>query len=350
MKILSLLLSLVAASCLLAQSNKITGGLTIRYDTRNSTPVKPGSVDTYTVNLMVAGSAVFNGTVVDTPQLIDGWVSKKVVQPRSLRFDLACDVVNPANPNQTLNIGKLLGRVPINSDGVYEYDRGDLAFNILPMGKAGGFTGKFTGSTRGKPLVRPPGWLENLKREAVSITRVRGGKTTTITLKKYDKMEFVNHILGAGPIQMYQPVTVAGDLFYDYDKSCWFLNNMTFQYVDGNQVKIDRLSGTIRWVESTKRKLTGEGEYQFDIRVNEPLASATAVFDPGASDEASFFQTDTSVPALTGTMKYKDTLRGDTTLASAVSVDLTGNSLTKQQIMVLAKLIIFSTIVPMNGD
>ena len=93
-------------------------------------------------------------------------------------------------------------------------------------------------------------------------------------------------------------------------------------------------------------------EYQFDIRINEPLPNENSSFSPPASgdDESAFFTTDNSVPGLTGTMKYQDTLRGDDTLASAVSIDLTGNNITKQQNMVLCKMVIFASVIPMNSD
>jgi hypothetical protein len=57
------------------------------------------------------------------------------------------------------------------------------------------------------------------------------------------------------------------------------------------------------------------------------------------------------VPGLSGTMKYKDTMNanGDT-LASAVTIDLNGNNITKQEVMVLGKVIIFASVIPMNSD
>jgi hypothetical protein len=50
-------------------------------------------------------------------------------------------------------------------------------------------------------------------------------------------------------------------------------------------------------------------------------------------------------------MKYKDTLKDDgDTLSSQVAIDLSGNNITKQQTMVLCKMIIFAAVVPMNSD
>jgi hypothetical protein len=327
----------------------IKGTVDIRYNSRNSETPTKGVQDVYSLDVNVANSAHFAGKITDTPLIIEGVFSKSVTQARSLYYDIGCDVVNPKNPSQTKNVGRMYGRVPIEESGAYRYDRGNLEVSVLPMGNAGGFNSKFAGSALGKPLVRPANWLDNLKRDAVNITRSVNGKTMTVTLKKYDKMEFRQHVLGAGPVQIYQPVTVNGEMLYDYDKFSWFFNNVTVQYAVGTSVKIDRLSGTIRWVESPQRKTNGEGEYQFDIRVNEPAPSESAAFAP-AADENAFFETDSTIPALVGSMKYKDTLRGETTLASRVTIDLTGNNLTKQQTMVLCKLIVFSAVVPMNAD
>lgn len=337
-----------------AQTNPpttIKGAMDIKYNTRQ-TPGTKGVQDVYTLNVNVANSALFHGTIADTPQIIDGWINKTVVQPRALKYDIACDVVNPKNAAQTKNVGRMYGTVPISSDGVYHYDAGSLTVDILPIGNAGGFSSKFGGLAFGKPLARPANWLDTLQRDAVNITRSVNGKTTTVTLKKYDKMEFRQHVIAAGPVGIYQAVTVNGELLYDYDKSCWFFNNVGVQYAENGIVKRDQLSGTIRWVESPQRKTTGEGEYQFDIRVNEPPPSASAAFETAVSDESSFFQTDNSIPALTGTMKYKDHFKpgSDTTLSSDVTIDLAGNNISKQQTMVICKVIIFSSVVPMNAD
>lgn len=329
-----------------AQTNSqlpVKGTIDIKFNSRqNPTPVK-GVKDIYIMNINVANSVLFQGTIEDTPQIIDGWVSKKVVQPRSLKYDISCDVINPRYMSQTKNVGKLSGNVPINSDGVYQYDQGTLEIAVLPIGNASGFASKFGGSTLGKPLIRPSNWLDTLKRDVVNITRNINGKNVVISLKKYDKMEFRQHVIAAGPVQIYQPVSVNGEMLYDYDKECWFFNNMTIQYADNNVIKIDRLSGTIRWNKK-------QNEYQFDIRINEPLSVATEVFDTKNTDESSFFETDTALSSLTGTMLYKDSKRGDTTMSSMVTVDLTGNKLTKQQVMYICKVIMFSSVVPMNSD
>lgn len=346
--ILTAVLALACAFGATAQTNTplpVKGTLDIKFNSR----VAKGQADTYSVAINVANSALFSGTITDTPLVMGGVMGNTVKQGRSLSYSIDCDVVNPKNPKQTRNVGRMNGIVPIALDGTYRYDTGSLEVSILPMGNAGGFTSKFGGTALGKPLNRPSNWFEKLKCEATSITRSVNGKTMTVILKKYDRMDFKQHVIGAGPVQIYQPVTVNGEMLYDYEKECWFFNNVTMQYADGGNIKIDRLSGTVRYVKSPQYKSNGESEYQFDIRVNEPPPNVSAAFETKASDESSFFETDTTVPALTGLMKYKDTVRG-VTLASAVTVDLVGNNISKQQLMALTKIIIFSSVVPMNAD
>lgn len=321
----------------------IKGNIDIKYNTRTQPGVK-GVKDIYTLNVNVGGGSLFQGTITDTPQIIEGYISKEVTQKRSLNYDVNCDLINPKNPSQTKNVGRLFGRVGIDSDGTYRYDTGNLTVDILPIGQGQQLSSRFGGTALGKPLSRPSNWMETLKCSTVNITRNINGKTTTIALKKYDKMDFRQHVIGAGPLIAYQPVTVNGEMLYDYDKSCWFFNNITMQYADNGVVKIDRIAGTIRWDKKTS-------EYAFDVRVNEPPPSNNNAFETSATtDESAFFETDSSIPALTGTMKYKDTTKGDVTLASLVNIDLTGNNINKQQVMALTKMIIFSAVVPMNSD
>jgi hypothetical protein len=323
----------------------VKGNIDIKYNSRAANVPTKGVKDLYTVNVNVCDSALFKGTITDQPQIIEGMISKSVTQPRVVGYDINLDVVNPKNPSQTKNVGRLFGIVPIAPDGVYKYDAGTLTVDVLPIGQAPGFSSKFAGSAIGKPMNRPADWLETFKGNAVSITRSVGGKQMTVLLKKYDRMQFQNVVIGAGPVQNYPQITVNGEMLYDYDKECWFFNNVSLMYGRNR----DTLTGTIRWVASPQRKSNGEGEYQFDVRVNEPPPSESAAF-AAPSDESAFFENDTTIPALVGTMKYKDSVRNDTTLASMVTIDLKGNSLTKQQVMALTKVIIFASVVPMNAD
>lgn len=329
-------LALVFALSALAQTNvplDIKGSIDIKFNSR----ITKGAKDVYSLKVNVGNNTLFQGTITDTPQVIDGWVSKKVTQPRSLAYDINCDVVTPT---RTTTLGHLYGKVGIDPDGTYRYDTGELLTDITFKGVV--YSGKFGGTTVGKPLTRPANYADTL-RQMVNIKRNVNGKTTTVSLTKYDKMDFRQHVIGgAGPIQIYQPVTVNGEMLYAYDKKCWFFNNVTMQYADGGVIKIDRLGGIITWSDKSNA-------YTFDIRVNEPPPKQDSG-EVATVDELSVFETDTTIPALTGSMKYTDSVRGGVTVASLVNIDLKGNNITKQQVMSLCKIIVFSSVVPMNSD
>ena len=355
-KTIALFLALAAFTAS-AQTNKpvtITGTMDINFKSK-TTPGK-GVRDQYDVTVNFSDSALFHGTIYDQPQIIErkSWsLAQGVTQPRILEYALDLDVINPHDPThrQTKNVGQMSGFVPISSDGVYHYDEGSLVVDTIQIGLAPGLHSKFDGTAAGKPLNRPKDWdWHSLVCKPVTVTRSVNGKVSAVVVAKYDKMDFHSVVLAEGPVQIYQPVTVNGQMLYDYDKNCWFFNNFSVQYAEGRDLKVDRVTGTIRWVEDPNRKSNGLGHYDFDIRVNEPAPDASSAF-AAPSDESAFFSTDATVPGLTGTMAYKDNLNaGGDTLSSAVTIDLNGNNINKQQVMVLAKVIIFASVIPMNSD
>lgn len=330
----------------------IKGEMNVRFDTRIQTDTdgkpKAGATDKYTLSVNISNSALFHGTISQRPN-IDGGVFGNT-QTGLLSYAVDCDVVNPKNPAQTRNVGKLYGTIPVDKNNVYRFADGNLTVNVFGMGSAKGFDSKFSGLALGKPPAPEIGAIAKMKQSAMSITKSVNGKATTIIVNKYDKMEFRQHVLAAGPVQIYPDINVNGSMLYDYGRSAWYFQGVTVTYaVEGRQMQ-DSLTGNIRWVETPDRKTTGEGEYDFDIRVNEPPPSESAVFD-GPKDESAFFDTDNSASALTGTMKYKDTITGDDNVTSSnVQIALIGNKLTKQQTMYLAKLIFFSMVVPLNAE
>lgn len=351
-------------------STSIKGTMDIVFNTQTTPTPQKGQKDIYTLDVNFCNLDVFHGTVTDLPLIMSaswgGLGSATVAQPRSLTFALDCDLINPRNPAQTKNVGSLHGFVPIGQNGDYNFDAGTLTLTTIPARSGLGVDRKFTGVAQGKPLVRPANWYDTMERQVINITRNINGRNMTVSLKKYDKMNFSNYVMAAGPVQAYGDATVSGEMLYDYEKKTWFFNGITIQYPVGNAIKIDRLTGDIRWMPDQHRAANGLGEYDFDIRVNEPLPDENAVFaapTPGQDAEDAFFQTDNTIPALSGTMKYKDQQKNgtvdlvndplgnnSTTLSSAVAIDLVGNNLTKQQTMVLLKMIIFTAIVPMNAD
>ncbi len=334
-----------------AQSNLpptfIKGEMDIKFDTASQPIVKGKTKDVYTLDINVANSARFYGTVTDQPQIIEGLISKAVTQPRVLTYDITCDVINPANPAQRRsNVGTLHGNVPISSDGTYQYDKGTFQMDILTGTP---HTSRFLGLAYGKPLVRPAGWEDTLRAQVSILRRNKDGSTAKVVLTKYDKMDFRNCILADGPSGNYSQVTCNGEMLYDYSKKCWFFNNFSMQYAEGGNIKMVPVTGTIRYIQPNKQSV--DSEYDFDIRVNEPLPTEAQAFATTSSDESSFFNTDNSVPSLVGTMKYHDTrIPAGETAASHIVIDLTGNNLSRQQTMALAKAIIFNAIVPMNSD
>lgn len=340
--LIAIAIALVTAVAVSAQTTNIfiKGSLDIQFGTRNQT----SAADRYTLSINVCDSALFHGTVLAKP-FVPGTLSD---QNGSLTYKVACDVVNPKNPSQTKNVGTLSGVVPVDSKNIYRFADGNLKISILSVGTAKEFNSKFGGLALGKP-PQTSGMLAKIKQEAINLTKNVNGKTVGITVTKYDKMEFQNHVMAAGPVQIYPEVTLNGAMLYDYARNVWYFQNVIAVYsMDGRQLA-DRLSGNIRWIESPNRKSNGEGQYEFDIRLNEPPPSESAVFS-AAQDESAFFETDNSISSLNGTMKYKDTISGDSVVASVVQIDLTGNKLTKQQAMYLCKMLMLSTIVPMNAE
>ena len=127
----------------------IKGDLNIRYNTRTAVDkTKEGVEDIYTLNINVSNSALFKGSIGYRP-MIKGFVGTN--QQSGLNYILELDVVNPNNPLQTRNIGKLYGFVPIDKDNIYRFSDGEVKASILSMGNAKGFESKFSGSVAGKP-------------------------------------------------------------------------------------------------------------------------------------------------------------------------------------------------------
>ena len=327
----------------------IKGDLLISFNTRtqlDGDKPKIGVADKYKLKLNVSNSILFDGTIESLPN-IKGMIG--LAQQGKLTHAIECSVINPKNTAQTRNIGRLYGTVPVDEQNVYRFEDGNLRIGIFGSGGAQGFESRVRGLALGKPPAVSNGIFSKLKKEALNIGRTVNGKNVAITVTKYDKMEFVGHVLSAGPVMVYPEATVNGPLIYDYDRTAWYFQGVTVAYVvDGRQM-MDRLSGNIRWVEASDRASSGKGEYQFDVRVNEPAATEAAVF-AGPADESAFFATDVVNPSLTGTMQYKDTMVGDDVTQSIVQIDLKGNKLTKQQAMYLAKLLLMSSIVPLNAE
>lgn len=333
----------------------VTGDLNIDFATRQTEKPRPGVVDTYKFNVNVSNSSKFYGTITQLPFLAGTMGSSYGQQNGLLTFDIKDDVLNPKNPAQSLNVGTTTGVVPVSQQNVYNFDTGNLTTRVFARGAAKGFDSSTKGLALGKPPTPVKGLIDRIK-PALTFTKQVGNQQQRIVVTKYDIMEFRNHILGAGPVQIYSEVTVNGKAVYGYDRNSWYFDHLIVTYwvteANGSQhQQQDTLSGDIRWVEDPSRKTNGLGEYDFDIRVNEPPPPENAVF-AAPSDESAFFTADVAAVGLSGTVKYKDKMTedGESCTASAVAFDLHGNKLSKVQTMYLAKLILFSLTVPFNAE
>lgn len=322
-----------------ADTNSIKGNLAISYVSR----VTAGKPDVYNMDVRICDSARIHGAITNF------WQDQK----NMLVYSLPCDVINPANLAQTMTIGRLIGRVPVGIDGIYDFS------GLRILSDATGFESKFGGTAAGRPLQKKKvGWFDSIKasaaKEVLKLTKSVNGQTVSLNVTNYDRMLFTQHVLAAGPINdlMYPSVTVNGEMLYDYDRFVWHFRGLSVVYSYEGKMLADRLTGNIQWIEDAKaRKQTGEAYYKFDVKVNEPPPNESSSFSGKPMSEASYFQVDTTVPSLVGTMKYKDSFsNGGTVVASSVAIDLSGNKLNKQQCMNLFKLVIISCIVPVNAE
>jgi hypothetical protein len=300
---------------------------------------------------MKADNLGFQGTIRALPTILTARLGSEK-QRASLSYDLNLSVANPANPAQVKTIGKLVGEVQVDKKGVYDFNGGTLRIAVDQAGRAQGFESKFSGTAAGKP-PKSSSFLDRVKKQAQTITRKVKGKTVSLVVKDYDIMTLQGVALAAGPIRSTCPeTTVNGEMMYDYERSAWYFRGLTMTYLLEGKTVTDKVAGNIKWVESPQRKTNGQGQYEFDVRVNEPEVGGggeAAVFAK-AEDESAFFATDTSIPSLTGTAKYVDRFRGETVTSSAVTIDLVGNNLNNTQVLNLYKLIWLVSVVPVNAE
>lgn len=353
----ALMIGVVAALALalpaLAADNTIKGKLDIQFNSRvqvdNAGNPTLGVKDVYTFDVTAVDTLGFQGTIQALPTVLSSRLGSER-QKAALNYNLSLLVANPANLSQKKAVGKLVGEVQIDKQGVYHFDQGTLRIAVDAMGKATGFESAFRGTAVGKP-PKNASLAEKVKKQAQTISRQVKGKTVSLVVKDYDIMTLQGLVLAAGPVRSYPETTVNGEMMYDYERSAWYFRNLTMTYqLDGKTVT-DKVTGNIKWVESPQRKTNGQGQYEFDVRFNEPeqTSNESAVFAK-ADDEAAFFATDTSLPSLTGTAKYVDRFRGETVTSSAVTIDLVGNNLNKTQVVNAFKLIWLVDVVPVNSE
>jgi len=298
-----------------------------------------GAQDLYKFELAVAKTTVFSGEITRQPTLYSATL-RRVQQAAQLGFNINLSVLNPNDLKQKKQVGKWVGAVPINPEtGAYDLSGGGdrpLRVVVDAVGSAKAFEDKFSGKLVGKAEKK-----EGLA--SFTYKRLVGNKTVSFTVKKSDPMRFERLVLAQGPATVYPRTTVNGRLDYDYETGNWITDGIRFAYTLNGKEYTDVITGTIKWVEDPQRATNGKGQYEFNLRFNEdknkPAQSETAAFDK-MSEEDAFFVVDNTIPCLTGTIEYVDTLSGsiEAPTASKVTYNLNANKLTKQQIMNFFKL------------
>jgi hypothetical protein len=328
----------------------IVGTMDIAFNTRQDKDEKgkprAGVTDRYAINLTVNKTQNFNGSISRQPNLYGGGIiGTGLTQAALYKFDLNLSLSNPANPSEKKSLGKWVGWMPIDEkSGVFKLDGArnadpekdhGLRMAIDPVGTIEGFTENFDGKLYGKAA-------EKTSLKETIIRRTIGSKEVTVTIKRSDPMRFENMVLAAGPIRGQSPrTTVNGTLNYDYETGNYIADNIRFNYTFNGQPVEDVVTGTIKWIEDPQRKSNGKGKYEFNIRFNEaknkPAQGESAAFAK-MTDEEAFFSSDNTVPGITGTIEYVDSMSGDSVTSSKVTYKLDANKLTKQQVMNFAKL------------
>jgi hypothetical protein len=337
----------------------IKGTMDITYNTRtnldNSGDLKPnspaiGAKDKYSVNLTVNNFVNFNGTIERQPNLYTSLIQRKK-QSAQLYYKLGLSVINPNNPQQTKSVGTWVGTVPVDEQsGYYSLSGGGeskLRMAVEQVGKQSAFTDQFGGFLVGKAAKK-----ESLA--SYTFNRIVAGKTVSITVKRTDPMKFNSIVIARGPSDNYSSSVVNGRLDYDYETGNYYTDGIVFSYADGHQEKV---TGSIKWVEDAQRKTNGKGHYEFNLRWDEdkyqPKQGEAAAFQT-ANQEDAFFAVDASCPSLTGNISYVDTFidasaEEPVPSSSKVTYDLTGNKLSKEQVMAWAKLWLIA-VGPVNDE
>lgn len=341
---------------MISENGFISGTMAIDFGTRKNldtagkfaegSPAE-GAQDIYNVNLNVAKTTEYAGNISRKPRLVSKLLGREV-QPAELIYDISLGVRNPKDLEQKKSVGKWVGHVAIDEHGVYDFGAGSatasqLRIAVDAVGKAQAFVGGFAGKIYGKDQARKGAIAEKI----TEYTRIVKGKTVKISAKKIDPLRFVGLVLGEGPAQVYPKTMVGGNLDYDYDTGNWYTNGIRFKYTLNGVETEDLVTGSIKWIEDPNRASNGKGQYEFNLRFNEeknkPATDESAAFsDSSMQGEEAFFAVDNSIPSMTGTIAYEDTLvnQGEepTVLSSKVVYNLNANKLTKQQAVNFFKL------------
>lgn len=335
---------------LLTEPGVIAGTMDIDFKTRTNLDTSGkfvegspalNAADEYSFSLRVAKTTEFSGKINRQPNIYTKTL-RRVEQAAALGFDITMSVLNPQDMKQKKAVGKWVGKVPIDTaSGAYDLlggskDERPLRIQVDAMGKASAFTDGFAGRLVGKAEKK-----DNLA--AYTYTRLVGKKEVKIVVKRSDPMKFEGIELAKGPAETYPRTRVNGRLDYDYETGNWYTDGIRFKYSLNGKDFEDVVTGSIKWVEDPDRKSNGKGQYEFNLRFNEDKnksAKSEADAFGQMSGEDAFFVVDDSIPCMTGTIAYVDTMAPgkDVPSSSKVTFNLNANKLNKQQIMNFFKL------------
>jgi len=334
----------------LTEPNVIAGTMEITFETRTKLDttgdLKKGSAavgakDTYKLDLQVAKTTEFSGTIQRQPKLFSSLLGR-TKQDAELTYSVDLAVLNPADMKQKRTVGKWVGTVPMNPQtGAYDLGAGKekespLRIAVDAVGRAQAFQDNFSGRLMGK----------SEKKEGLGSSvykRVIGKRTVEVKVLKSDPMRFENMVLAMGPAMSYPRTTVSGRLDYDYETGNYYTDGITFRYTLDGKEHEDLVTGSIKWIQEKDYATSGKSYYDFNLRFNE--ASNLSSSGEGAafeemSEEDAFFAVDNTIPSLTGRISYVDMIPGEDELptSSKVTYALDANKLTKQQVMNFFKL------------
>ncbi len=350
-----------------SNAKAITGTMDIQFQTRiekdRSGKLPEGSAalgvtDTYTTNLSVLDSVMFQGRILRQPWLATSTLGT-TAQNGFMGYELKAVLKNPANPTQTRTLGNLVGAATVDSQGKYRLEtapegKGALRIATDSIGNIVGFTSPYLGVIEGR-VPEQAGLLGLASRASKKVnkdyTRYIGGQVVKHTVAGADPMQFAGVQLAQGPLAGYPASRVNGSIDYDAEQGIWYVDVNAAYTHEGAPLK-DRYSGTIRWVEGPNRKADGKGWYELNVRINEKSTPENAVFateGAAATAEDAFFAADTSVPGLGGKINYVDSFDGETVTASKISYEVTSEQASKIQVMNFAKILMLMA-GPLNDE
>lgn len=349
-----------------SNAKAISGTMNIQFQTRiekdDTGKVPEGSsalgvADTYTTDLTVLDSVMFQGKISRLPWLPTTTLGR-TAQTGFLAYDLKAILKNPANPSQTRTLGNLVGATSIDGQGKYKLDaapegKGPLRIATDSIGNIVGFTSPYTGVISGR-VPEQAGLWGMATRASTKVTkeyaRYVDGKIVKHTVAGAEPMVFTGVQLAQGPLAAYPASRLNGSIDYDAEQSIWYVDMTSAYTYEGAELK-DRYSGTIRWVEGPTRDKDGKGWYELNVRVNEKAGTESAVFAPDkpAAAEDAFFAADASVPGLGGKISYVDTMEGESVTASKITYEVTSEQVSKIQVMNFAKILLLM-VGPINDE